>query len=152
MTVATTPASSARCDSLIQSIVGVLVASRPPDGENIAATDFVNRLDVGDLVVTGGRGRWSSSTIDLFAVSAATFMAAAEPSAAFEAELEARLSSAARWIAARAATLEALANELTIFLLLDVNMDQDQLDLTLPVDLLAACARARIKLQLVTND
>jgi hypothetical protein len=123
---------------MIRSIVCSSIASRQPGA--VTRADFVERLQVESAV---------AHRVDLFALDLRAFGDADEPYGAFDQAIAVRLTEAALWLDARATTLLALA-ELEITLLLDLVVGQ--LDLSLPPELLGACGRAGVAIQLITND
>ncbi len=88
------------------------------------------------------------ATLDL-----AAFESSEEPTEAFDEAVWRELERAARWIVPRAGTLCALARGgMTLELLIDFAMDQDQMELILPASLLSACGSAELRTHLISND
>jgi hypothetical protein len=133
-----------------------LVASFP-DGQIVSEDAFVGpvRAVAGGRVlrVESGHRKWQSGQVEFLNRNLEFYKDAAEPSVAFFEEIADTLAFIAGWVDERRSELEAVRRSgLKIFLLLDIFMDRDQMELTLPPVLLRACGEAQIPVQIVSND
>jgi hypothetical protein len=141
---------------VIYSVQAVVQASRP-GGQNIGRAEFVDtvRADPAEAdSVTFDRGPHSASNVKFRPVRLREYRTAADPYEAFAAALTAHFREIGRWIDARpnGGFDRVRAGGITVRLFIDVWMDQDQMDVELPVELLAGCARAGLPMFLISND
>lgn len=95
-----------------------------------------------------------SPRVDLMSIEIGEFADAYEPTEAFVAELESRLTNIAYWLEKQPVALFQSLRKNGFFtnLLFTGWIDCDQLDLDLPPPLLFACGRLGLKISIITND
>ncbi|MCL4806864.1 MAG: hypothetical protein KJ062_03570 [Thermoanaerobaculia bacterium] len=133
----------------------------PQGGSGVTSLGFLDLLGAavgvdGVVAVTADRGVGYSALISFFEGREEDFPGVDDlsPAAALEDAIGIALASAARWLSARPADLfERLAGSgLNVDLFLDLWIDQDQLELRLPADLLLACGQRGLPISTITND
>lgn len=92
--------------------------------------------------------------VDLMSIEIGEFADAYEPTEAFVAELESRLTNIACWLEKQPVALFETLREKGFFtnLLFTGWIDCDQLDLDLPPLFLLACGKLGLKISIITND
>ena len=140
-------------------IVTMLGCSRSDrSGDNITAEAFVGMLSISaeDAVKStySSMGRWRSSSVELPPVLLSDFEAAEEPIEAYTAALRLHLLSVAAFLGRQSSSTFDLFREagLHVYIFLEVRMDQDQMQLNLPVEFLASCARLGLGIEMISND
>lgn len=108
----------------------------------------INCLDLSEPVclLDSDQACWRSARISLF-------RSISKDEENVEEELRQGLHSTASWIAQNADRIETIsASDIRAELLLDLWVDADQMELVLPVNLLAACHRANLPVHMISND
>ena len=126
-------------------------------GREVTRAQFVDALGVveGDdvLEVKSDRGPSQSS---LLVFSRCRLQDFAESDDSFEAlntQVQTDLRRMAGWLLAREASIIDLRQSgLTIDVLVDLWIDRDQLDLSLPQEFLLACGKTDLAIEIVSND
>jgi len=92
--------------------------------------------------------------VDLMFIERAAFSAAEEPSEAFAAELQNKLTNVAQWLNKQPTTLFNTLRQagFKTRVLFSGWIDCDQLDLDLPPVLLESCGRLGLQVSIITND
>jgi hypothetical protein len=139
----------------VGSVLVALQASAAA-GRGTRPEDFVLPLQIldGDGVASARAVEGGSSIVEFSAVRLRDFQHDDEPSAAMFRYLDQAFELAAGFLNRRAPELFAAfrASGLQVRLFVDVWMDQDQMELTFPPHLIAACARQGIGIFLISND
>lgn len=128
-----------------------------PDGQIVSEDKFAGplRAVVGERVlrVESGHSKWQSGQVQFMNRNLEFYKDAAEPSEVFFAEIAETFVFIASWIDERRSELDAVRKSgLHVFLLIDVFMDQDQMELTVPPVLMRALGMAQIPIQIIGND
>ena len=134
---------------------GLAEFATPPTARpgNIAGGDGSRtHLDVESYSATSERGAWASSTVELIAIPLSRFADDAEPTEAYAAAIGTGFTTASAWIDKNRSGLRAVARGLALVLLIEACIDQDQLDLRLPHQLMLACGHAALSIDISTND
>jgi hypothetical protein len=146
----------------VGSILIALQASRG-DGRGVTSAEFLDPLNIqpGEAEATrADGGAWASGVIYLAIIRYSAFAhidtsadAGAQSEAFFAGIVEA-FRGAARFLDERPPSVTAAicAAGLSLRLLVDVRMDQDQMELELPAELLAACGRHGLGVYVISND
>jgi hypothetical protein len=146
----------------VGSVLIGLQASRR-DGRGVTSAEFLDLLSIqpGEVEATrADGGAWASGMIYFAVVRYSAFTHidtsadAGAQSEAFFASVVAAFRDAARFLDRRqpSATAAMRAAGLSLRLFVDVRMDQDQMELELPAELLAACGRHGLGVYLISND
>ncbi len=146
----------------VGSVLIGLQASRR-DGRGVTSAEFLDPLSIrpGEVEATrADGGAWASGMIYFAVVRYSAFTHidtsadAGAQSEAFFACVVAAFRDAARFLDQRqpSATAAMRAAGLSLRLFVDVRMDQDQMELELPAELLAACGRHGLGVYLISND
>jgi hypothetical protein len=146
----------------VGSVLIGLQASRG-DGRGVTSAEFLDPLNIqpGDVEATrADGGAWASGMIHFAIVRYSAFAHidtsadAGAQSEAFFAGVVAAFRAAARFLDERPASVTAAirAAGLSLRLFVDVWMDQDQMELELPPELLAACGRHGLGAYVISND
>jgi hypothetical protein len=146
----------------VGSVLIGLQASRR-DGRGVTSAEFLDPLSIqpGEVEATrADGGAWASGMIYFAVVRYSAFTHidtsadAGAQSEAFFAGVVAAFRDAARFLDQRqpSATAAMRAAGLSLRLFVDVRMDQDQMELELPAELLAACGRHGLGVYLISND
>ena len=146
----------------VGSVLLGLQASRG-DSQGVATDEFLAPLAIrpGEVEATrADGGAWASGMV-YFAVVRYSDFAHVDKSAdagaqsiAFEAGIAEAFQKAGRFLDRRPpAVTEAMrASGLSLRLFVEVRMDQDQMELEFPPDLLAACGRHAVGVYVISND
>jgi hypothetical protein len=151
-------------ESLRMSVGSVLIAlqaSGRPDG--VTSAEFLAPLAIqpGEVEATrADSGAWASGTVDFAVVRYSTFdhvdksTDAGAQSIAFEAGVAAAFRAVAQFLNERSPAITAAmrAVGLSLRLFVEVRMDQDQMELEFPPELLAACGKHGLGVYVITND
>jgi len=139
-----------------------LQASRG-DGRGVTSAEFIDPLNIqpGEVEATrADGGAWASGMIYFATVRFSAFAhidtsgdAGAQSEAFFAGVVEAS-QGAARFLDGRPPSVTAAirAAGLSLRLFIDIWMDQDQMELELPAELLAACSRHGLGVYMISND
>ena len=140
-------------------IVTMLGCSRSDrSGDNITAEDFAGMLSLSaEDTVTGtysGLGRWRGSSVEFSPVLLSEFEAAEEPTEVYTSAVRLHLLSVAAFLDRQSTSTFDHFREagLHVYIYLEVRMDQDQMQLNLPVKFLASCARLGLGIEMISND
>jgi hypothetical protein len=149
-------------DMSVGSVLIGLQASRA-GGRGIATDEFLTPLNIQPGEVEAARadgGEWASGMVYLSVVRLSAFadiddsIDAGAPTEAFFAGLVEAFRAAGRFLDRRPpevlAALRAVGLSLRLFV--DVRMDDDQMDLELPPEFLAACGRHALTVYIISND
>jgi len=147
---------------MVGSVLIALQASRR-DGRGVTSAEFLEPLDIRPGEVEGGQadaGSWAAGLVYLAIIRYSAFAhidtsvdAGAQSEAFFAGVIEA-FRVAARFLDQRPPSVTAgiRAAGLSLRLFVDVRMDQDQMELELPPEILAACARHGLGVYVISND
>jgi hypothetical protein len=140
----------------ITNISACLIGSYQ-DGRNVSSKDFTELLQLPathwPVRIEADRGPWASAFVEFLDLTLNAFDNEPEPYAAFDREIHQRIEVACKWLTSQSDRVKALTDSgLTLCFLIDMQIDNDQLDLTIPPDLLLACGQCQIPIQLITND
>ncbi len=128
------------------------------DDRGVTTERFLTPLNIQpDEEVESSRadgGKWQSGVVYFPVTRLRDFATAEEPSEAFFAQLKQRLLAIARFLDNRppAVTVALRSSGMELRLIIDVWMDQDQMELELPPELLAACSRHGLPVYIISND
>lgn len=147
---------------MVGSVLIGLQASRG-DGLGVTTAEFLAPFDIqpGEVEATRADcGAWASGMVYVAVVRYNSFADvdttadAGAQSEAFEAGLVEAFRAAGRFLDRRPREVTAALRGAghTLRLLVDVRMDQDQMELNLPAELLAACGRHGLGIYLISND
>src|SRR5262245_19574635 len=146
----------------VASVLIALQASRH-DGRGVTSAEFLDPLNIqpGEAEATrADGGAWASGVIYFAIIRYSAFAhidtsadAGAQSEAFFAGIVEA-FRGAARFLDERSPSVTAAicAAGLSLRLFVDVRMDQDQMELELPAELLAACSRHGLGVYVISND
>lgn len=138
----------------VQRVDAYIQATRT-DGPAVTDAEFLSPLSplvdgTFDVASKPSRGAWESALVCFPPCICGEDVAGAE---AFERDSRELWERIAMWIDARAERLSSLRTDLlTIRLFVTIDMDANQMELYFPVALLAACARARLPIGVLSND
>ncbi len=146
----------------VYSVLIGLSASRKDD-EGVSTEEFLKPLDIrsGEIEATRADGGcWASGSVYIAVVQYSSFahvdctVDAGAQSEAFNAGVVEGFRAASRFLDRRPPEVTgALRNAgLSLRLFVDVRMDDDQMDLEFPRELLAACSRHGLGIFLISND
>jgi hypothetical protein len=142
----------------VQQIDISLIASHG-DGRPVTSNEFIRPLAPTDsdglLRVVADRGKWASGLVEFVRTDDVkeAYKDADEPSDAFAKDLARSLGRIAAWLGRRTVALRKMAKSgLDPTLIVSMWIDQDQMDLVLPPDLLRACGEGGVRIQLITNQ
>ncbi len=146
----------------VGSVLIVLQASRR-DGKGVTTAKFLTPLAIQPGETQGTRadgGAWASGTVYLAVVRFHDFdhvdctADAGAQYIAFEAAVGEAFQAAGRFLDQRppAVTAKMRAAGLSLRIFVDVRMDQDQMELEFPPELLAACGRHGLGIYVISND
>jgi hypothetical protein len=146
----------------VGSVLIGLQASRK-DGQGVATGEFLAPLNIrpGEVeAVRADGGSWASGMVYLTVVRYSGFAHvdtttdAGAQSEAFHAGVVEGFRVAARFLDRRPPVVTAAMRNagLSLRLFVDVRMDQDQMELEFPPELLAACGRHGLGIYLISND
>ncbi len=115
--------------------------------------EFLNQLTFASDD-TARKQKKPNPRVGVTSIEIGDFVEADEPTEAFAAELESRLTAAAHWIEKQPDGLFQSLREMGFFtrLLFTGWIDCDQLDLDLPPVLLSACGKHGLTISVITND
>jgi hypothetical protein len=136
----------------------VSVRAWHPDGKRVPDATFIRRLcpkpTTAVIEAHRSRGEWEAARIELVAVRINAFANANEPTEAFAATMREQLLRAADWLAGLPATAfnELRRGGFKTDVFIGSWIDQDQFELELPPEFVAACGRVGLGLSLLTND
>jgi hypothetical protein len=133
------------------------------DGRGVTRSEFLDLLSIrpGEVEAVRSDGkRWAAGLVDFAVVRYGAFdhidtsEDAGAQSEAFFGGVADAFQGAARFLDQRPPSVtEAMrAAGLSVRLFIDVRMDQDQMELELPPELLAACSRHGLGVYIVSND
>lgn len=136
----------------------VLLHCYHKDGHNIKHDDFIGLLEgitdscVSDSVADNGED--AASYLVLLSLNVSQFEREEEPYEAFSAEMTHGFELMAEWLNKQSSEVfEKLRNnDFKVSLFIDMWIDQDQLQLSLPARLLSSCARLEIGIEAISND
>lgn len=113
----------------------------------------IDEEDQVEATITDG-GEWSSGMVYFPATRLGTFADEAAPHEAFEIGVRKALLAAAAFLDRRSPEVisELRATGLSLRMFIDVRMDQDQMELVLPPEFVAACGRHRLGVFIISND
>lgn len=146
----------------VGSVLICLSASRS-DGLGVTTAEFLAPLAIATGEVEATRadaGEWSSATV-FFAVVRHRDYDHVDKSAdagaqciAFEAGIAEAFQRVARFLDLRPPSVSAAMRNagLTLQLLVEIRMDQDQMELEFPAELLIACGRHKLGVYVISND
>jgi hypothetical protein len=146
----------------VGSVLIALQASRE-DGCGVTRGEFLDPLNIrpGEVeAVKADGGRWTAGLVGFAIVRYSAFdhvdtsEDAGAQSEAFFAGVVDAFRSAARFLDQRPPSVTAAmrAAGLSLRLFVDVRMDEDQMELELPPELLAACGRHGLGVYVISND
>jgi hypothetical protein len=146
----------------VGSVLIGLQASRK-DGRGVTSREFLAPLEIrpGEVEATrADGGEWASGMVYFSVVRYSDFdhvdksADAGAQSEVFFAGIVNAFRGAARFLDQRSPTVTASmrAAGLSLQLFIEVRMDQDQMELELPPELMAACGRHELKAYLISND
>jgi hypothetical protein len=146
--------------SLIYMVGSILVGLQAsfPDGREVAAGDFLVPLQIRPVdeveATRADGGEWAAGMIYFPVTRLSAFVHEAEPHEVFAKELRRALLVAAAFLDRRPTTVldELRSTGLALRLFIDVRMDQDQMELNLPHELVAACGRHQLGVFVISND
>jgi len=127
------------------------------DGRNVGVDDFKRPLSISKsdqiVKVTVDRGPWANGVVVFMRGDIRSYASEPDPDEAFEKEIQDVCEYVAGWLAKRTTILHKMISaRLDLFLLIDMWITQNQMDLDLPPSLLLVCGESKIKIQLITND
>lgn len=137
--------------------LAVSVRAYNPCGRPVEDDDFVTPLGAAVeppiLSIASGRPAYHSALITFSDRSVTEFQDQTDRHAALELAIRADLIQLAMWLAPRATKIRALTIDgLVVDVVFDIWIDQDQLDLDIPTELLVACGAAGTPIRLTSND
>jgi hypothetical protein len=128
------------------------------DGRNVSREEFILPLDIKStdkiVQIFSDRGEWASGLVHFFHANISEFAASVEPHESFAAQIKSTLDYIALWLDERppGAIQSLIENGLELSLFIDLWIDRDQMEFSLPPCLLLACGRLAIKIEMITND
>lgn len=139
-----------------------LQASRK-DGRGVTPEEFLAPLDIRPGQVEATRadsGKWSSGMVDFAVIRHSDFdhvgksADAGAQSEAFSAAIGEAFRATAQFLDERSPSVTTAMRTagLSLQLFIEVRMDQDQMELELPPELLTACGRHGLRVYLISND
>lgn len=146
----------------VGSVLIALQASRP-DGSGVTSAEFLGPLDIKPGEVEGARadgGPWASGMVYFSIVRETDFAhvdtasdAGAQSEAFYRTVIDA-FRDVGRFLESRPSetTAKMRATGLSMRIFVDVRMDQDQMELELPPEFLAACGRHGLPIYVISND
>jgi hypothetical protein len=146
----------------VGSVLIGLQASRH-DGQGVTSAEFLDPLNVEPVEVEATRadgGEWASGMVYFAVVRYRAFAhvdtstdAGAQSEAFFAGVVEA-FRAAGRFLDRRSSEITSAmrAAGLSLRVIVDVRMDDDQMELEFPPELLGACGRHRLGIYLISND
>jgi hypothetical protein len=146
----------------VYSVLIGLQASRK-DSLGVTSAEFLAPLNIKSGEVEGTRadgGAWTSGMIHLAIIRLSDFdhidctVDGGAQSEAFFAAIVEAFRAAGQFLDRRPAEVTTFmrASGLSLHLFVDVRMDQDQMELQFPPELLAACGRHSIDVYVISND
>jgi hypothetical protein len=146
----------------VGSVLIGLQASRR-DGRGVTSGEFLTPLNIqpGEVEATrADGGAWASGMVYFAVVRLSAFAGAGDstdpgaPVEAFFAQVVEAFRATGRFLDRRPpeVTASLRAAGLSLRLFVDVRMDQDQMELELPPELLAACGRHALSVYIISND
>lgn len=147
---------------MLGSVLIALQASRR-DGRGVTSAEFLQPLNIGPGEIEGVQadgGPWAAGLVYFAIIRYTAFVhidTSADAGAQSEAFFAAVIDSfrvAARFLDQRPPSITAgmAAAGLSLRLFVDVRMDQDQMELEFPPEILAACGRHGLGVYVITND
>jgi hypothetical protein len=147
------------------SVGSVLIGLRASrrDGRGVTTDEFLSPLHIrpGEVEATrADGGAWASGMVYLAVVRYSAFAHvdtsadAGAQTEAFEAAVGEAFQAAGRFLERRRPEITADMREagLSLSLLVEVRMDQDQMELEFPPELLALCGRHGLGIYVISND
>ena len=125
------------------------------DGKNVTSEAFVAPLRISDerMEALADRGAWKSALITLSRRTIKDYEDCDEPHDAFAADVTSDLQRAAQWLQERRIEIETLKGRgMRLDVFVDLWIDQEQMELSLPPSLLGVCGDLGLKLEMITND
>jgi hypothetical protein len=128
------------------------------EGRPVRFDEFFGRLSFASTDPTIERsesvGEWQAARLVFVALQADDFKNAQEPAEAFAAALRFGLDEMARWLLRQSSDVfdKMRQTGLKVDVFIRVWIDQDQLDLDLPAELLGACGAHGLGVSIITND
>jgi hypothetical protein len=146
----------------VGSVLIGLQASRG-DGNEVATAEFLAPLAIGPDEVEATQadgGAWASGMVYLAIIRHSDFdhvdksADAGAQSLAFDAAIIEAFRTAGRFLDRRLPTITATmrAAGLSLRLFVEIRMDQDQMELEFPPELLIACGRHSLAIYVISND
>ncbi len=138
--------------------VAIVLQASFADGRGVRQEDFHKPLQLAkeDEVETsyGSGKQWESGGVCFAPVRLRDFSSTEEPSEEFFKEVARRLIAIAGFLERRpTAVFQRFQSDgLKVRILIDVWMNQDQMEVDLPCELLIACARHGLGISLISND
>jgi hypothetical protein len=133
------------------------------DGRGVTSGEFLAPLNIqpGEVEATrADGGAWASGMVFFSVIRLSAFSGVKDstdpgaPTEAFFAQVVEAFRATGRFLDRRPPEVTAglRAAGLSLRLFVDVRMDQDQMELELPPDLLAACGRHALSVYIISND
>ncbi len=138
--------------------IKISLQSSSIDGGNIADEHFVKALAITseDLInsVVSNRGKWATSSVIFPIIRLNDYANESEPSEVMFQKVRLTLNTIAGFLDRRPIEMmdSIKGRGLNVSLFIDVWMDQDQMELTLPPLLLKACGRHDLEIVMISND
>jgi hypothetical protein len=138
--------------------VSISLQAYHTDGGNVTQEEFITPLAIigTDKIVRilSDRGKWLSGLVVFLNTNISEFSLSPEPDEPFANHITSTLEYVAQWLGERPPeAIQILKrNGLELALFIDLWIDQDQMEFSLPPSLLLACGRLGIKIELITND
>jgi hypothetical protein len=141
------------------SVGSVLIALQASfkNGRGVTKADLLDPLNIqpGEVKAAHANGgAWQSGMIYFAVVRLSDFAGADEPAEVHYMQVIEALRAAARFLDRRSteAIAQLRAKGLSLRLFVDIRMDQDQMELELPPELLTACGRHALEIYVISND
>lgn len=136
--------------------IQVSLLAHKEDGQGVSAAEFIEPLRGIEMVVetTSDRGLWQSALVVLVRLRVSDFLEEEEPAEVFFARLTADLERTASWLEQQSIDIFETfrRNGLTVVLFLNLWIDSDQMELSLPASLMRAASHLGLSIEMITND
>jgi hypothetical protein len=140
---------------MIHNIKVTIVGSHEEDG-TILPSDIMEAFstEFSEFEAFGMGGKWHSAGFILFWLTLKDFDDKAEPSEAFMQSMRARIMSLAVWLSSvpTESAQKLVRRKFVVQLVIDLFIDQNQMDLDLPWELLREAGRLKLPIKIVSND
>jgi hypothetical protein len=139
------------------TLLSATIQATFPDGRGVRAEDL-KALEVetedGVTSVQASGEPWTAGLISFPSILLTAFASHAEPSESFFAEAQRMLEMVARFLDRRTPQkIQRLTSQgMSLRVLIEIRIDQDQMELSLPPALLSACGRHAIEILIISND